>query len=212
MPVPSAHHPAGEGGSTGKGALVDSFWARVDHTVKVRLPIVVAVALASITVTALVTAPVRRTPGYAPEQPIDFSHRQHAGDMKIDCRYCHTGAEFGRHAGIPSAGICMNCHSVAAIDSPGVARLRALYAEGQPVRWRRIHRLPDFVYFSHDVHVAARIECEQCHGDVATMDVVRQVHPLSMGSCLSCHRNAYAEVVGAQPDLRGPENCSACHR
>lgn len=191
---------------------MESFWARFDHTVKIRLPIVIGVALVSIAVTALVTAPVRRTSGFAPIQPVDFSHRQHAGDMKIDCRYCHTGVETGRYAAIPPVQVCMNCHSVAAVDSPGVALVRALYLEEKPVVWKRVHRLPDFVYFSHDVHIAANVGCEVCHGDVATMDVIRQVHPLSMGSCLSCHRNAHSEVVGAPPDLRGPENCSSCHR
>ena len=191
---------------------MESFWARLDHNVKVRLPAVIGVVVACVAVTALATAPSRRTAGYAPPQPVDYSHRQHAGDMRIDCLYCHTGAEAGRHAGVPAAGTCMNCHSVAAVDSAGVAHLRALYAQGRPVVWRRIHRLPDFVYFSHSVHIAAKIGCENCHGDVARMDVVQQVHALSMGSCLACHRNAPTQVVGAPPDLIGPENCSSCHR
>ena len=191
---------------------MESFWARLDYQIKVRLPIVVGVLAIAVAVTALVTAPARRTMGYAPGQPVDFSHRQHAGDMRIDCRYCHLGAESGRHASVPAAGICMNCHRVAAVDSAGVAHLRELYARGRPVEWERIHRLPDFVYFSHDVHLAAGASCGSCHGEVPRMEKVQQVHALSMGSCLDCHRNAPAQVVGAPADLRGPEHCSACHR
>jgi len=191
---------------------VESFWARLDYHVKVRLPLVIAVALISVVATALVTAPSRRTQGYAPEQPIAFSHKQHAGDMRIACQYCHTGAETGRYAGIPASSICMNCHRIAAVDSSGVARLRELYAQGRPVPWKRIHKLPDYVYFAHDIHIAAQIGCESCHGRVEQMQVVRQVHPLSMGSCLDCHRNVQQKVPGVPPDLRGPENCSACHR
>jgi len=191
---------------------VESFWARLDYNVKVRLPLVIGAVLISVTVTALVTAPARRTVGFAPEQPVDFSHRQHAGDMRIACQYCHTGAEQGRHAGIPAVATCMNCHRLAAVDKPGVAHLRQLYARQQSVAWRRIHRLPDFVYFAHDVHLAAGVGCESCHGDVAGMEVVQQVHPLSMGSCLDCHRRVQEKGVGASADLVGPEHCSACHR
>ena len=189
-----------------------SFWARLDHYVKFHLPAIVGVVLISVTVTALVTEPVRRTVGYAPPQPINFSHKQHAGDMRIDCRYCHTGVETGRHAGIPAVGICMNCHSVAAVDSAGVAQMRALYAQGQPVAWQRVHKLPDFVYFSHNIHIAADIGCENCHGNVARMDIVEQVRPLSMGNCLGCHRHTPEQAAGVPADLKGPEDCSSCHR
>jgi len=191
---------------------VESFWTRLDYIVKTRLPLVVGIVLASTVVTALVTAPSRRTAGFAPGQPIPFSHQQHAGDMHIACQYCHTGVESSRHAGIPAAGICMNCHRVAAVDSLGVAHLRRLYDQGEPVPWKRIHRLPDFVYFAHDIHVAADIDCAACHGGIARMQVVRQVHPLSMGSCLQCHRYVQERVAGAPATLVGPENCSACHR
>jgi mono/diheme cytochrome c family protein len=132
--------------------------------------------------------------------------------MRIDCRYCHGGVETGRHAGIPPSRTCMNCHSVAAVDRPGVAQLRSLYQQGLPVPWKRIHRLPDFVYFSHQIHIGAGIGCENCHGDVAKMDVVQQVRALSMGNCIGCHRDVRSQVVGARPDLVGPENCTACHR
>ena len=189
-----------------------SFWAHLDHAIKIRVPIVLGVVLVSVLVTGLVTDPTRRAQGYAPTQPIDFSHRQHAGEMRIDCKYCHGGVETSRSAGIPAASVCMNCHAVAAIDSPGVAIVRALYERNRPVRWQRIHRLPDFVYFAHSPHIKAGVDCITCHGDVRQMDVVRQVHPLTMRSCLDCHRNPQAEAVGLREDLKGPENCTTCHR
>ena len=191
---------------------MESFWSRLDTIVKVRLPIVAGVVLVSVAAAALVTAPSRRTVGYEPQQPVAFSHKQHAGDMRIDCRYCHTGVETGRHAGIPATAVCMNCHSVAAVDSPGVAVVRQLYEQGQAVQWERIHRLPDYVYFAHDVHIAAGVDCRSCHGDVRGMEAVAQVHELSMSSCLRCHRHPQSEAAGVKPDLVGPENCSACHR
>ena len=131
-------------------------------------------AILSALITGLVTTPVRRVEGYVPEQPISFSHQMHTGTMKIDCRYCHIGVESGRHAAIPASSICMNCHNVAALDRPGIKSLRAAYAGNRPVVWRRIHRLPDFVYFSHDVHVLANIDCEFCHGKVREMEVTSQ--------------------------------------
>jgi hypothetical protein len=191
---------------------VDSFWARLDHHVKVRLPITLAVLVVSVAATGLLTEPSRRTPGYGPAQPVAFSHEMHAGTMRVDCRYCHRGVDSGRFATVPASSTCMNCHSVAATDRPGVTLLRALYEEGKPVPWKRVHRLPDFVYFAHDVHVAAGAGCENCHGNIAQASLVRQVHTLSMGSCLDCHRNAHSRIVRAGADLRGPENCSACHR
>ena len=187
-------------------------WSRLDAQVRFYLPLVVAVALVSALVTGLVTAPIRRVTGYAPVQPVNYSHRLHAGQMHIDCRYCHLGVEVSRHASVPATSICMNCHRVAALDKPGVIRLREIYANGGSINWKRIHRLPDFAYFSHRVHVSAGVSCENCHGEVRQMDTVTQVSALSMGSCLSCHRNAHERVPGSQASLLGPENCSACHR
>ena len=191
---------------------MESILTGLDRHVKIRLPLLVAVALVSILVTALVTPPERRAPGYAPEQPLAFSHRQHAGDMHIACQYCHVGVRQSRYAGVPAMGICMSCHTVAAADSADVTTLSATYARGEVIAWRRVHRLPDHVYFAHDAHASAGIGCEPCHSRVERMDIVRQVHPLSMGSCLGCHRNVQAHVPGVAPDLAGPETCSACHR
>lgn len=132
--------------------------------------------------------------GYAPEQPIPFSHKLHAGDNKIDCNYCHTGVTKGKQANIPSLNICMNCHSQIKsgprFKEAGIKILLDHYESNKPVKWIRIHNLPDLAYFNHSQHVkVGGIECKQCHGPVDTMEVVRQVSPLTMGWCIDCHRN-----------------------
>jgi hypothetical protein len=140
--------------------------------------------------------------GYAPPQPIAFSHKQHAGDLKLDCRFCHFNAERGKHAGVPPMSVCMSCHSVIASDKPSIAKLADIAAsgsyiaedgtvrEGGVVHWNRVHKLPDHVYFNHSAHVAANVACQTCHGPVETMVVVRQYADLTMGWCLDCHRKS----------------------
>src|SRR4051794_31453279 len=119
--------------------------------------------------------------GYAPEQPIPFSHKLHAGDNKIPCLYCHSGAEKSKHASIPPLNVCMNCHSVVKVDSPYIQKLRQSFAEGKPIEWVRVHELPDFVYFPHKRHVAKGVSCETCHGNVKAMERIEQKAPLTMG-------------------------------
>jgi hypothetical protein len=133
--------------------------------------------------------------GYAPEQPIPFSHKLHAGDMGLDCQYCHTQPEKGRHATVPSLNVCMNCHSQvkrrvgASEDSVHLAKLREHFANNEPVRWIKVHDTPDYVYFSHRPHVkTAGISCQTCHGPVENMDKVTVSIPFNMGWCLDCHR------------------------
>jgi hypothetical protein len=133
--------------------------------------------------------------GYAPEQPIPFSHKLHAGEMAIECQYCHTQVEKGRHATVPSTNICMNCHNqvkrlhTADEDSVHLAKLREHFENDQPIEWVKVHDLPDHVYFSHQPHVkTAKIECSTCHGPVEKMDKVKVSVPFNMGWCLSCHR------------------------
>jgi len=138
--------------------------------------------------------------GYAPKQPIPFSHKLHAGTRKIPCLYCHANAERSRHATVPSTNICMNCHSVVRTDRPAIQMVTSLYQANQPIPWVRIHRLPDYVYFSHRWHIARGIACQTCHGQVQTMDVVRQVAPLKMGWCIQCHRQNGAS-----------QECNTCH-
>jgi hypothetical protein len=172
--------------------------------------------------------------GYSPIQPIAYSHRLHAGELAIDCAYCHTGAAMGRSASIPAAGVCMNCHrSVTAPRADVLAEaalakeegrkprpvispeLRKLYRalglnderqrdpslEPTPIRWIRVHRVPDFVAFDHSSHIAANVACQFCHGPVESMDRVRQESSLLMGWCVNCHRRNNATL-----------DCGACHQ
>lgn len=127
--------------------------------------------------------------GYEPEQPIHYSHRLHAGELGIDCRYCHTQVDSGAHSNIPATQTCMNCHSVIQKDSPEILKLRESYANNEPVEWEKVHQLPDYVYFNHSRHVNSGVSCVSCHGRVDQMEVVRQEKPLSMSWCLDCHRD-----------------------
>lgn len=138
--------------------------------------------------------------GYAPTQPIPFSHKIHAGTNKIPCLYCHSNAERSRHATVPAANVCMNCHSVVAVDKPNIQKLTSAYQANEVLPWVRVHRLPDHVYFSHRWHVAKGFACQKCHGPIETMDVVKQVAPLKMGWCIQCHRQNKAST-----------ECSTCH-
>src|SRR6266581_989105 len=126
--------------------------------------------------------------GYAPEQPIAFPHKVHAGDYGIPCLYCHYGARTSRHAGIPSASVCMNCHSMLEKQTVEIEKLKEAVQMGRPIAWVKVHNLPDFVYFNHSQHVLNGVQCQRCHGPVETMERVEQVSPLTMGWCLDCHR------------------------
>lgn len=130
-----------------------------------------------------------RDVGAPPRQPIAFSHKHHVGDDGIDCRYCHTTVESTAHAGMPSAHVCLSCHSQLYRDQPILAPLRASAASGEPLRWTRVHALPDFVYFNHAVHVAKGVACVECHGRVDHMPLTWQAAPLTMQWCLDCHRD-----------------------
>jgi hypothetical protein len=143
-----------------------------------------------------------RTPSSppAPEQPLAFSHRIHAGQFNIDCQYCHVYARRGPVAGIPSVQRCAGCHFVIASDRPQVVRLMEYWERREPVPWMRIHRLPAHARFSHQSHVVAGVACATCHGDVAQMEGAAQVTPLMMGWCLTCH-----------DDERAPRDCLTCH-
>lgn len=127
--------------------------------------------------------------GYQPAQPVPYSHALHAGQMGMDCRYCHTAVESTAHANIPPTTTCVNCHAKVFPDSDKLRPVRESYATGQPVEWVRIHDLPDYSYFNHSAHVTRGIGCVTCHGRVDRMEVVYQDQPLSMSWCLDCHRN-----------------------
>ena len=157
--------------------------------------------------------------GYEPVQPIHYSHRIHAGDNGIDCKYCHSSARVSKHSGIPSLNVCMNCHKSISEVAEATAtddyskefydgEIQKLYAASgwspddqkytgtpQPVKWVRIHNLPDFAYFNHSQHVSVGgIECQTCHGPVETMEVMYQFAPLTMGWCITCHRETEVKV------------------
>jgi len=156
--------------------------------------------------------------GYQPVQPIHFSHKIHSGDNKIDCKYCHSSARVSKHSGIPSVNICMNCHKSIYEYNGEVtdeyskefydAEIQKIYAaagwddvdqqytgETQPIKWVRIHNLPDFAYFNHSQHVSvAGIECQTCHGPVEEMEIMYQYSSLTMGWCINCHRETNVKV------------------
>ena len=145
--------------------------------------------------------------GYAPEQPIAYSHATHAGDRQMDCLYCHFGAEQSRHAGVPPASVCMGCHAQVLKDAPEVQKIAAAVAQGKPIAWVKVHRLPDHAWFSHAAHSSAGLKCQGCHGPVETMVRVEQVAPMTMGWCLDCHRLTGKSEMPVTP----PSDCSACH-
>jgi len=124
----------------------------------------------------------------AREQPVQFSHKHHVSDDGIDCRYCHTTVETSSFAGIPSTKTCMNCHSQIFADSPYLEPVRESWRTGRPIRWVRVHDLPDFVYFNHSIHVNKGVGCATCHGRVDQMPLVWQAESLQMEWCLDCHR------------------------
>lgn len=165
--------------------------------------------------------------GYQPVQPIDYSHKLHAGDLQLDCRYCHTGVESSAVAGVPPTQTCMNCHTQIKKDSPKLAKLRESWSTNQPIEWKRIHKLPDYVYFDHSAHVQVGVGCESCHGRVDQMERVAQEKPLSMAWCLECHRDPKPELrpvsevttmgyeqgdEAKKADVNPPVHCSGCHR
>ena len=198
-----------------------------------RLPAVVAVvvALAGGVVTALVWyyfSPRNTQVGYQPHQPVPYSHLLHAGQMGMDCRYCHANIERAAHAMIPPTQTCMNCHSLVRTTSARLAPVRESWQSGQAIDWVKVHRLPDHAYFDHSVHLSTGVGCVECHGRIDQMEVVRQHEPLSMSWCLDCHRNPgphirpIDQITNMDPSLSGtaqpprtlnpPQTCSGCHR
>ena len=169
------------------------------------------------------------------EQPLQFSHLHHVGDDGIDCRYCHTSVETSSFAGIPTTKTCMNCHSQLWSTSPILEPVRASFRDNTPLRWIRVHDLPDFVYFNHSIHVKKGMGCETCHGRVDEMPLMVQEQSLQMEWCINCHRapeqfvRPRSEIftMGYRPpvpqSVAGPDlvreygiqpstTCSTCHR
>jgi hypothetical protein len=207
---------------------------------KLPLQIIIFVLILVGVVTAATTyyaTPKYTRIGYAPVQPVPFSHALHNGQLGIDCRYCHIGVDQGATSTVPTAQTCMNCHSVIRTDSAALAPVRESYASGDPIKWVKIHQVPDYVYFNHAVHVNRGISCVECHGQINEMDVVTHSKPLSMGFCLDCHRDPASAVrpldqvtnlnwTPANADehakwaadfvknnkISPPQSCTGCHR
>lgn len=201
-----------------------------------------AIAVAAVLVVAVPTAlmawvrtPFHRGQFYPIEQPVDFRHTTHAAQDAIDCRYCHHTVERTPYAGIPSTDLCLGCHRQILAADPRLAPVRWSRETGDPIAWRRVHNLPDHVYFDHGSHVTKGVGCATCHGRVDLMTRVVQVSPLSMTWCLECHRapERYLRPRERVTDMRwaprGPQlelglalkraygvrelvTCTTCHR
>jgi len=175
--------------------------------------------------------------GYQPIQPVAFSHATHAGQLGVDCRYCHTGVDKSWFSNIPASSTCMNCHNQVLKDDPRLALVRESAASGKPVQWIQIHKMPDFVYFNHSVHVTRGISCVECHGRIDQMDEVYHAKPFSMAFCLECHRHpetklrpldkitdlnwqpnsetdqlAFGNKAKTEWKVESLQTCGACHR
>jgi len=206
-----------------------------------RLPVmvIIGVLLAGSAVTGgmYYLTPKYSKVGYQPIQPVAFSHAIHADQLGMDCRYCHNAVEKSWYSNIPASSLCMNCHNQVLKDDPRLALVRESAQNGTPIPWVQIHRVPDFVYFNHSVHVDRGVSCVECHGQINKMDEVYQAKPLSMTFCLDCHRDpaaklrpldkitdlnwhpqseaeqiAFGQKAMEQWRVESLQTCSACHR
>jgi len=198
--------------------------------------LVVLAGIATAGVTYYMTPKYTRV-GYAPVQPVPYSHALHVGQLGLDCRYCHNNVDKSGFANLPTAQTCMNCHNQVKPDSPLLAPVRHSYETGEPVPWVQIHSLPDFAYFNHAAHVNRGVSCVECHGKINEMEVVEHAQSLSMGFCLDCHRApesrvrrpedifnlnspTIAQAQGIEAgkkfvhdwNIKPPQSCSGCHR
>ena len=211
------------------------FTRQFDRRVWITLLVFAASGFVGIPLTFYTAWPTHTRVGYGPGQPINFSHELHAGVMEINCRYCHTRVDSGAYATVPALSICMNCHGMFKPNpnkkeqAERIGVLLDYWNKKRPVVWNRVYDLSDFVYFQHDRHMAVGLDCRNCHGDVETMPVVKQVTPLTMGWCLNCHKGQVNAVFSQEALLEGkknlpiykdlvygniaaPINCSTCHR
>ena len=172
---------------------------RLTRSPRRRTWISLGVLCAAVAVAALSLSSAAKTP-YAPEQPIDFSHRVHVGDDQLDCAVCHSAARRSAFAGIAPLERCIGCHKYVATGHPEVLKLRRLWDARKTISWVKVYELPAFVRFNHEAHSLAQIPCDTCHGDVGSMHRVRRVVDLTMGWCVQCHR-----------DRGAPDDCVICH-
>ncbi|TDN37781.1 c-type cytochrome [Hymenobacter sp. UV11] len=206
-------------------------WAKLYQSPALRGIVGVVFALVLLYVGVQSVMAVGLTQGYQPTQPIAFSHKIHAGENQINCAYCHTSVYKGKSANIPSANICMNCHSQIKTESPEIKKIYRAIERKQPIQWVRIHNLPDLAYFNHSQHTqVGGIQCQTCHGPIQNMEVVYQYSALTMGWCINCHRetplntkgNAYYDnlvklhdksnnAVPFTVSSNGGTECAKCH-
>jgi hypothetical protein len=206
-----------------------------DKYLRIALSAMLLGVVAAVTLSAYLFHPDRADTGYQPVQPVAYSHKLHAGNLGLDCRYCHYTVETAAWAALPPTQTCMNCHVRVKPKSELLERVRESWQSGQPIAWVRVHKLPDYVYFNHAAHLNAGVSCVSCHGRIDQMAEVRQVKPLSMAWCLECHRDPAANIrpvtqvanlawkaqgdaaalgreLMARSRIHPPTNCSGCHR
>jgi len=181
-------------------SLLDMFFTRLIKARVIHIMIILISLAIVVEVVVKESQFLGRQQYYSPDQPIAFSHKVHAADNQIDCQYCHFTVNESRHAGIPPVQLCMNCHNVVKKGThTGTKEIDKIYASiesGNPIQWIKVHNLPDHVYFNHSQHVnVGKIDCEQCHGEVQTMDRIVQVEDLSMGWCINCHRKTEVQFL-----------------
>lgn len=217
------------------------FTPNADRNLRLGAVAVLLVATLSVSGFYYYALPSYTRVGYQPTQPVPFSHELHVGQLGLDCRYCHTQVFDSPHANIPTAQTCMNCHDPTKAnvkgDSPALEPLRESWRSGRPVEWNRVHKLPEYAYFNHAIHVNRGVSCESCHGPINEMSVVYEAEPLSMGWCLKCHDHPVEHLrpldqvtnlnwepgegesdqqigteISEQLSIRAPQSCQACHR
>lgn len=218
-------------------SLTDLIIKRIFRNSRFNLLLLTVSSIVMIWILAASAIAFGRSRNYSPDQPVKFSHYVHAGQNKTDCNYCHYSARSAKSAGIPAGNICLNCHFLVRSGTRSgvteISKVTEAFNNNEPVKWIRIYRLPDFVFFSHAQHVTAgEIACESCHGDVRTMDRLYQVPDLSMGWCLKCHDTRkvnltntyyktyfsgfYNDFTAGRRDsvmaaVTGGRNCGNCH-
>jgi hypothetical protein len=159
------------------------------------------------------------TGGYHPDQPIPFSHKLHAGDRKIPCQLCHSAARRSITAGVPPLSTCMGCHKLIKTDSPHIKKIKEKFDKNEPMEWVKVHDLPDYVRFSHRIHVNAKnhkgepmLACQDCHGAVEKTETAEQWAPLHMGWCIECHSRVKEPAKDGKPAVtNAPVTCNTCH-
>lgn len=147
--------------------------------------------------------------GVAHEQPVLFSHRHHASELRIDCRYCHTSVETSAFAGMPTTQTCLTCHSQLFSDTPMLQPVVDSAATGRPLAWNRVHELPDHVHFNHSIHIAKGVACTTCHGDIGSMALTMQGERLEMRWCVDCHRDPAPRLARDAASVFAPHPVSA---